>query len=88
MKLPGIDLGGLNIAAEVREFKALLQGLSDKLDTLIEIERAANGLPTCAECEVKGRLHCRLHGPEGGVPGWPDAHRTAAPIDQREGWQR
>ncbi|QFP94699.1 hypothetical protein I5G59_gp79 [Mycobacterium phage LilMcDreamy] len=82
--LPKIDL---DIGHTVNEFLTLLREMNSKLDTLIEIERDRAGLPTCAECDVKGRLHCRLHGPEGGPPQWP-SHPPVAPIDQREGWQR
>lgn len=61
MKLPGIDLGGLNIAETVGEFLTTLKDMNAKLDTLIELQRG--DLADCAECDVRGTLNCRKHGP-------------------------
>jgi hypothetical protein len=59
--LPLPKLGDIDVAKTIGEFLGLLREMNTKLDTLIELQRGEGG--GCVECDLKGRLHCRLHGP-------------------------
>lgn len=59
--LPLPKLGDIDIAGTVGEFLSVLREMNTKLDTLIALQRGADG--GCGECDLKGRLHCGAHGP-------------------------
>ncbi|MGE2714221.1 hypothetical protein ACQI4L_09200 [Mycolicibacterium litorale] len=54
MKLPGLDLGGLNVADTVTDFLRVLRSIDSKLDTLIELQRASISLPAVGDAAGTG----------------------------------